>query len=173
MVVSFDRRIPVFRYMDTVGDGTGTKSATGIYATPTEFKVVPAAGEVFELHRMIISLSDTAGSLDSGSYGNGIVLTNGIKVEIRNASGTIFALTNDRPVITNAEWGHLCYDVNVLNFGTGDEHLVVRWTFTKGYGGPFIVDGDKGEYFAVILEDNFSGLTEHLFHIQGESRGWY
>lgn len=176
MAQVFRRAVPIFRYLDTVGDGSGTKEAIGNYSDAgdgvTEFKITPAAGEIFEINRMIISLSDV-GSLDSDSYGNGITLTNGISVVLGNDTGVLYTLTNGDPIKTNSNWGHLCYDVNVLEFGQGNEHLVVRWTFTKGYGGPFTLDGDHGDYLAVILNDSFVGLTEHRFHVQGEEKAWY
>jgi len=70
----------VDRFLDTNGDGTGTKSATGNYAeSPVSFFIQPPAGEVFRLNRMLVHIEDS-GTFDSGSYGNGITLTNGITV---------------------------------------------------------------------------------------------
>jgi len=161
-------RTPIYQYLDLVGDGSGQTNATDNYAGAVEeFKIVPAATETFVIHRMIISLSDTK-TLAADQYGKNITLANGIEVKVIDSAGDLFDLTNGVPITTNAEWGHLCYDVNVLNFGTNpaNEHLVVRWTFDKS-GQPLYLRGSKGEYLAVQLHDDLSGLLTHNFLVQG------
>jgi len=49
----------IYRYMDTNGDGTGTKSAVGNYVTPTRFFIQPPDGEVYHLKRAMISVRDS------------------------------------------------------------------------------------------------------------------
>ena len=156
----------LFRYLDTVGDGSGTKDAVGNYAGAVEeFKIVPAAGEVMRIHRLIVSAIDTTG-MDADKYGNGITLTNGIFVKTKNASGTILDLTDGEPILTNGAWAHLCYDADVKTWGSGNDHLVVRWTFSKS-GAPIRLVGDDGEYLSVDLNDSFAGLLGHFFMVQG------
>ena len=172
------RSIPLFQYLDTVGDTTGTDNAIGNYSDAgdglTEFKVAPGLEEVYQLHRLVIVLSD-AGTMVADGYGSSSALTNGIAAKIKNAAGTIVDFTSGDLIKANAEWAQICYDVAVLNFGTGNpnEYLTVRWTFTKGYGGPLILDGSKGEYFTLDLNDSMVHLLKQRFHAQGYKRAWY
>lgn len=160
------QKLRLDRYLDTSGDGTGTKSAIGNYSGGQEiFYIQPPAGTIYRLARMLVFVEDS-GSFDSGSYGNGIVLTNGIEVRVQDGSGTISDMTNGIPVKTNPHWKRLCYDAVRSNYGTGNESLGVRWTFTKA--GQFIrLDGDSNERLEVLLEDDFSGLVAHNFLVQG------
>ena len=155
-----------WEYLDETGDGTGNISGTADYSSATtDFKFVPGPNDIIRINRMLIAVVDTQ-PFNADLYGKDIVLTNGISVTKKNASGVVQDLTNGQPIMTNAAWGHVGFDVNNLSFGAGNQHLVVRWTFAN-VGQPLRVDGTKGEFFAVTLSDNFTGLIEHLFNIQG------
>lgn len=163
-----------WQFADVDGDGTGAFNATGDYSDGglglTEFGIQPGPGEIFDIARMIITIEDT-GSFDSGSYGNNVTLTNGIAIEkrvgtINGASVLDQSLTGAQPIITNVGWGAYCFDVEVHTFGQGNEFLLARWTFLKA--GVFLrLVGDDDEYFAVRLHDDFSGLVDHGFNLQG------
>lgn len=171
LVLDPSRRLD--RYLDTTGDGTGTKNAGGVGADfsggATEFLIAPAAGEVFVLGRMIVTVEDTTG-FSAGEYGNlGAALGTGVGVYVRDGSGDVQDLTDGVMITTNAEWGRMCYDVELKTWGAGNEFLVVRWTFTNAAGRPVVLDGDNGEYFCVELADDLTGLVSHYFLVQGYS----
>ena len=154
------------RYLDTNGDGTGTTSAIGNYSvTQGIFYIQPPSDDVFQINRLIVFVQDT-GSFDSGSYGNGITLTNGITVRVQNNQGTFSDLTAGSPIKINPHWKRLCYDANVSAYGLGDESLGVRWTFSKA-GYPIRLDGGSYDRIEVLLDDNFTGLVDHTFLVQG------
>ncbi len=167
------------RMLDTVGDGSGTKIATANYASATEFKIAPPADKAYAITRLLVHVADT-GNLDPDAYGVGITLTNGIKVEVRDGSGLVYSLTDtDLPVKKNADWGSYSFDTAALNYGAAGptiEHYHVRWSFFKsdepnspfGETSNIILFGTDDTYFAVTLEDNFTGLDYHTFCVQGE-----
>lgn len=159
----------VSRFLDTNGDGTGTKNAIGNYSgAVTKFKLTPAAGEIFRVARLIISIEDTNG-MTAAEYGNlGSALTNGVLVRVENGAGTVLDLTDGDPIITNAEFGSYCFDVTVKSWGQtpDDDLLVARWTFAK-YEQMIRLVGDRGEFLSVVLNDDFSGLIAHKFMAQG------
>ena len=159
------QKIMISRYLDTNGDGTGTKNAIGNYAGgATPFYIAPAAGEVFRIGRMIGSYSDSSG-VDTDKYGNNITLTNGIVVRT-NLNTVIIDLTDGVPILSNGGWAHQCHDLTAHQFGTGNDHLTFRWTFTNA--GQFIrLDGDTNDTLEVVLNDDFSGLVHHRFLVQG------
>ena len=63
---------PLFRYLDTDGDGTGTKDASVDYSgsPETELFIAPPSGKIYTINQMLISIVDT-GAFDAGDYGNG------------------------------------------------------------------------------------------------------
>jgi len=156
-----------FRFLDTNGDGTGTKDASVNGAiTPQVFKILPQSGESrLRMSRMLVHIVDF-GTFDSGAYGNGVVLTNGIDVGLYNTSDDSLALDllDGYTIKTNVDWGRFCYDATPSSYGTGNESLGARWTFTKA--GEYL-DVTAERYFAVTINDDLTGLIEHTFEMQG------
>ena len=154
------------RYLDTNGDGTGTKNANGNYAGAVEeFYIEAQAGESLTLTSMLVAIEDTGGGTVQ-EYGNiGSALTNGIAVTVENEHGTVLMdLTDAVPVTTNAHWAQLCYDVNWLDKGSGNDMIAVRWTFAKS-GQPIKLE--EGQRLIVSVNDNLTGLVSHYFLVQG------
>jgi hypothetical protein len=161
-------RYPVHRFLDTNGDGTGTKNAIGDYSTPDEFFFTPAGADVFQAERLLVTVEDTNG-MKSNLYGVLAALTNGIEVKIIDSDGStvIEDLTDGLPIKTNAHWRRYCYDADVDAWGgaaPADDHLSVRWTLAKA-GVPLILKA--GQRISVFLNDNLTGLISHLFGLQG------
>jgi len=145
-----------------------TKNAVGDYsASAVDFELIPASDEVYVLYRIMITVVDV-GSFDSGAYGNNITLTNGISVSIANGiEETSIDLVDGLPIKTNADWSRLAgVDVKVLDFGLGDNQLIVRWTFERA-GAPITLVGDQEESLKVTLNDDFTGLVSQYFLVQG------
>jgi hypothetical protein len=156
----------IFRYLDTNGDGTGTKNANGDYSSAAErFLITPPVGQTYFLNRMIIQVYDTTG-MQAQEYGSlTSELSNGIYLRVRDPSDAVkLDLTDGIPIVKNSDWGGLCYDVDVKTWGSGNEALVVRWTFANA-GNPLVLP--SGWSLNVELNDNLDGLIEHLFIIQG------
>jgi hypothetical protein len=157
------------RILDTVGNGTGTKNAIGNYLGAglgeTVFKIAPPADEAFRIHRMLVHIRDT-GAFAAEEYANIAALATGVKIATFRDTTEITDLTDGLPIKTNAEWGRLCYDVLISEYGVGDEFLHARWTFSKFSSGLWL-NGDESDSLQVILNDDFSTLVEHQFVVQG------
>lgn len=154
----------IFKYME-LPDGSNNinvdASATAQYAF-----IKPEIGETYKLHRVIISIGDTAGML-ADEYGNlGAALTNGISLKRYRDGVEKQDYMDGVPIKTNAAWGALCYDVDLKTWGAGPELLVVRWTFSKS-GSPITLKGRKLDELRLEVNDDLSGLTDHRFMIQG------
>ena len=156
----------ISRLLDIVGDGSGSTVGVGDFSvTPRSLKITPPAGKIYRISRLVVKIKDN-GSIDAAKYGNGQTLTTGIIVKETDLGGDKNALTGQQNILTNADWGLYCFDTDVKPWGTGDEYLFVRWTFSKS--GQFIrLVGDNSESLEIVLNDDFSGLTEHSFTIQG------
>ncbi len=157
---------PLYRYLDTNGDGTGVKDSAVNHSGAAEYYyVAPPAGYCYVLHRILGFLGD-ASNPSADEYGNlGSALTNGIIPELKS-KGTVTDCSDGLPVKTNANWSRQCYDVELDRFGAGNDFLKFRWTFSKS-GKPFYLYGDDGDYFGMRVNDNLSGLVGQFFQVQG------
>ena len=155
-----------YLHYDYLSNGS-TINAVGNYSGAEEhFKITCKEGsQKLHIYRLIIYLEDV-GAFKSDRYGVDLVLTNGIHVRTHNGGDTVHAdLTAADPIMTNAQWGALCYDVSLDTFGTGNNgSLTVRWTLANA-GAPVTLSA--GEYLAVDLEDDYTGLVKHTFMAQG------
>ena len=165
---------PLRQFMTVAGDGTGSIESNFNYAAAeTEFKLVPPGDHVAYVARLIFSLQDSNALVD-GKWGQDIILTNGIKFQVRNASGVVHDLLgpNGDTYITGDTWkvnedlGAFCYDSDKSGFKSGDSTGHARWTFIK-CGCYLVLDGAKGEYLAFTLKDDFTGLTHQHFWLEG------
>ena len=157
----------IFKLLSSNGDGTGTSNAIGDYSvTPLSLKL-KLTGNILpiEIERMIVMIQDT-GAFDADKYGNGITLTNGIRVYVRDIADAVIEELTMFPILSSGDWAGHCHDLNHFAFGTGDEIATVRWTFGKS-GKPITLDFSKGEYLEVLLNDSFVGLVKHRFGVQG------
>ncbi len=161
------QRILEYRFLDINGDGTGTDNAIGNYSGAEEiFYIQPPAGTVYRIARMIVNIEDGP-TMRAEHYGAlGTALAVGVVLRVSDDSGVIMDITDDIPVTTNAQWAAMCFDIDLKEWGAGDELLAVRWTFTKA--GQFIrLDGDNNERLEIVLNDDLTGLVAHRFFIQG------
>lgn len=162
-----ERRL--YHILDTNGDGTGTTNANvNGSVTPVRFKFQPAANEDFKLERLLVQVGDTApGGLSADGYGDLSALTNGLGLGIYQSSDDtqVLDLTSGLPIKDNADWGRVCYDASLDNYGTGDDFLRVRWTFSKDADQPLTLTDDH--YFGLVVNDDLTGLTRHYFSLRG------
>lgn len=158
----------ISRYMDTNGDGSGTKSATGDYSvTAGYFKIQPPRNALYAITRLIVFVEDGGPTLSADEYGGLAALTNGIRVEVRdNTTDVKNDLTDGVTIKSNAAWSRVCYDATPSNYGSGNVFLSVRWTFERS-GGPIYLEGRNAERLVVKLTDSFTGLVDHTFLAQG------
>jgi hypothetical protein len=155
----------IYRYLDTNGNGTGTKSVTGDYSgAEEEFYIQPPNDEVYVIERMLVFVRDD-GVWSTEKYGATTSVSTGISIEVRTSTDTtLLDLTDGIPIKTNGGWGRLCFDSDVKSIGSGDSMLLVRWTFGKS-GRPVTLL--EGERLAVVLNDDFQTLVDHTFQVQG------
>ena len=154
----------ISRFLDTNGDGSGTKNANGDYSGAAQAFFFDPEDNYVNLTRMLICVVDTAG-FQAEEYGNtGGVLANGIEVKLVDGSTTIVDFTDGLPVKTNSGWATFCHDAQLKEWGAGDELLTIRWTFSKS-GRPLELHGDLR--LEIVLNDDLTGLLGHYFVVQG------
>ena len=154
----------ICQFLDTNGDGTGTTNVNGNYSgAADDFYYQAPAGKIVELHRMIIGIEDTSGATAT-KYGNIAALSVGIDINIKEEDDDLILNLTPAKIKTNAWWGGYCYDVDLKTWGSGNELLVVRWTFSKS-GKPIKLPA--GSKLVVTVNDDLTGLINHNFLVQG------
>lgn len=158
----------LFRYLDTVGDGSGTKTANGNYSvTPQNFLIKPSISEglTYAIHSLIIQIEDAA-AFDSGTYGNLAALTNGIQLYVANASGvSVMDLLDGAPIKTNGQWERVAFEARLNPYSAVPGNLMnIRWDFTQT-SSPLVIP--PGWSLVARMRDNLSGLTNHSFFVMG------
>lgn len=71
--------------------------------------------------------------------------------------------------LRNTSWVYqaaMCYDVQLLAWGSGNDLVAARWTFANS-GRPLVLRGNDGDRLELILRDDFTGLISQTFMIQG------
>ena len=158
---------------DTNGDGTGETNAVGEYqdAEPgegeTEFFVTMPEGEAMIIGSGRFYIED-AGAFDSGKYGNSLVLVNGIKLHLQDADGNIVLdfFQDGGVIMTNAQLAAIGQLPVYLDFGQGNNSLVVSWTAESFATHLLLTHENK---LVVTLNDDFSDLVQHRFIVYGHN----
>ncbi len=155
----------VYRFLDTVGDGTGDKSAIGDYSSAVEEFLITNPIRQIQIRRMMIEVRDT-GLFSQERYGAIAALTNGIEVMVKDDSGaTQLDLTDGVPIKSLAHWGCRCFDMSALPSGSGDGFVNIRWTFKRN-GSCILLR--QGWSLVVRLNDDLTGLIDHTFFVGGK-----
>jgi len=141
-------------------------------ADPVTFSIAPSAGQVMQINRMLLFVRDNAAFASSEDYGGGGALDPGISLGVYSTQDGVadqlsYLLTDvNHTIKTNADWGAYCYDLALVDWGTGDEMITARWTFAKS-GKPVYLSGDKGESLAAVVAGTCSHLVDHHLLVQG------
>ncbi len=160
------------RYLDTSGDGSGTKNLRGNYATDTFAYVEPPANTVYVIKQLVVTIID-AGAWTSITYGNlNLLAGDGIQVVYtENSNGTILTdLTAGTNVLANTNWNRLTGQHLTGQFvGAANDFMTWTLSFDTAFEPGLILDGDNDETLAVILSDNLGALVGHYFLAKGYS----
>jgi hypothetical protein len=157
--------------MDLVGDGTGSinGSVAGSLGSPISLIIKPQPTQILYVTRILIFIEDS-GTLDSGGFGNGAALTNGIIFRTYRWRGQTneeilpSLQENQLPIKKNQEFKALCHDEIFSNYGSGSQSLSWRYTFTKDTNGePLALSGPSKEELHVVIQDDITKKCESLY----------
>jgi len=142
----------------------------GTLANPISFKAEPNSTDLWHVVRFLFSMTHgTAGDL--GLFGNIEELLNGVVMRIYKAEfdqyGT-FALFK-----TNSDIKDNMYDVDfdTRSTGGGTYGTTGRGSIKLGTGAVPKVDGSKGDFVELLIQDDLTGLISFKQKIQGHIEG--
>lgn len=158
---------PLFQMVSSNGDGSGLTSQNGNYSvTPQLFFVQPPAGRIYLIYHFTVNIADTAafGLTDYGGILGG--LTNGIAFQqrINNVvSNPMVGYTIKR----NYQWG--IFEPPLI-VAYGNAQCLTENINVVEHGGPFVLDGNQGDYLGMLISDNLTALNDQVATVSGE---WY
>lgn len=157
------------RYLDSVGDGSGTKNAIGDYSVlPLILQIAPPSGKIYRIRSMIFTLEDDA-AMEVQNYGGLLApLTNGLLIRVQDATSTLLNLTDGLTIKSNGMFALQGAVPERLNFGAGNNLLVARRNFMD-CGMMINLNGTESQKLQVVLSDDFTGLISHYVTVQGFS----
>jgi hypothetical protein len=167
-------REPVYRHLtddNLPGDGSNYSMNVNGSVTPQRFYIQPAPGTGFlAIFRLIVTIEDNA-NITADGYGGLNTLTNGIDIAVKSGgpTGTVeLDLLDGDPVKNIIAWGEHSFDVSEHTFGSGNNFVLARWTFSKA-GRPLVLDANHNEALVATINDDMTGLVKHQFHVQGHA----
>lgn len=163
-------RIPINQFLSTDLNGGGTFSFVGDYSGGSAIQpgIEADARHRIYMRRMIITVRDSA--MTASKFGGLAELTNGVSFYMQPTAGGDINSISSIPIKSNAEWGRYTYDASIDNTGSGDDFLLVRWSFDKAYGPEDGFDGvilHPGYSLRMSLSDDLTGLDDFTVLVQG------
>ena len=105
-------RTKIMQFLDTLGDGSGTKTISADYSsTPGVFKIRPARlsdaipSEVYRIQALRLVIEDTGIAADK--YGGLAALTNGLQLRVMNSAGVKQDLLGGLTIKRHSDWARL------------------------------------------------------------------
>ncbi len=131
--------------------------------TPRSFKLAPLGGYA-HLVRMIIYIQDGT-VMDDAKFGGMTALTKGVVIRVHNGeTGLNQTITN---WTSNGIMAEDMYDLTYTSKApAGSYGLRGRWTITKSET-IISLDGSKGDYIEVLIQDDLTDLEDFQIKIQG------
>ena len=159
-------RTPWSQHFSSDGVGGGTFNMNGVYTAGLDngvFHITPAVGQTIYIARVMLHIQDT--NIAAEKYGNE-TLTNGVLFQAGHGTTIDWDIGAGISMKSAAEWSHHMHDLHYQEFGTGDEAVSGRMTFTR-MGGHLRLIGDKREFIRLVNQDDMSGLVMHEMVGQG------
>lgn len=156
-LIGDDRQGEHRRLLDTVGDGSGTKS---MIAIADEYRITPGEGEIYVIDEIRISGSDNA-TINPVGFLGAAALTTGCLLEVREKPGdsdeqVVLDLLDGVPLKTNNQ----LLSLGAWNlFDSGSACVVGVGMKVRQNGRPIRLTGAKGEFLVFETQDTFVGFT--------------
>jgi len=153
-----------YQRLDETGDGSGNDNMNiDGSSAPIIFKIKPGIDESLKIARIIVYVEDS-GTFDAEKWGNGITMSNGIEFKLKQNGIPVNKLGFN--IKSSGDMAGICHDLNHQAFGTGNEFVTFRLTFTKA--GRYVrLSGAEGDEMQCIINDDLSGLVKMHIIAQG------
>jgi len=160
------RFIPISQRFTPDGDGVGDWDASGDYSLAEHILRFNARTDTsYTLVTSIHWTIEDTGNFDSGAWGNGITLTNGIKIEWHDSDDSVITVLTHERIKTSGELASEFHEITLHDFGQGNNYLTAEWDIRKDIEGGLVLT--PGQYLSMHFEDNFTALVQQHFTVHG------
>ncbi|MGE5863339.1 MAG: hypothetical protein ACM31H_06160, partial [Nitrososphaerales archaeon] len=151
-------------YLTANGSGLASENPNlnGNYTVPTDF-FIQFPGR-YDVHTVVISVSDNVNFLQSDYGGITGGLINGIKFFV-NINGVEVPLISAVSIKQNMDWFTIAPGSVLTSFSNTSQTLIAQFDIEFTFGKPLNLNA--GDKFIVRLQDNFTGLVKHTFALHG------
>lgn len=156
------------RYLDTVGDGSGTKNANTNAAT--DFLIKPGSTQSFIIERLTVIVEDV-GALAAAGYGALSALASGI--DLIHAQPAEVSLLGGLLITRHYDWLRLPHkaphvDTTALG-GVSNNVFIAELVFPE----PLVLNGKYGNDRLIVRVPavDLTGLEGHYFRVNGTIAG--
>jgi hypothetical protein len=126
--------------------------------------VAPAGRKNLNIQRVVFQIID--GGMTLGKFGGLTALTTGCKVTVVDPDGNEQVdFLNGTTIKTNGDFNLLAGVDALVEPAAGDDSMPVRWTLTRGLGGPLSLP--TGWRLRFRVQDDLSGITTFRAMSQG------
>lgn len=155
--------LPTQKLLTTTGISSFVNHNLDYSLTPTD--IYYKATNVYEIHTILVSISDASKFTQSG-FGGLSALTHGINFWVSlDDNVTKIPLLNDIHFKENKDWFYVSHDVLLTQFDGLADTLSILICISKCYGTPLLLK--TGHIFGTTLNDDFTGLTALTFQTRG------
>ena len=136
-------------------------------STSVEFYWQVPTGRAVEIMRITIVMIDAAmGYTEFGGFAS--VLTNGLKVEVKDANNTtLIDFFDGETIKSNEDFDTLSGGNSIIHPAAGDDALDVRWMISRAIPGTRGLTMDSGDKISVTVQDDLTGLVKFHWLVQG------
>lgn len=155
----------VNQLVSTNGDGTG---ATEQVAAAAKYSVRVPSDRIYVLTSLDIIII-FSGQYDASLYGSLTALANGILITVKDSSDTVIANFTPQPVKNSSHWDLVGGSGTRIAFrsSSGNSLLSVDVDFLISGDVPLVLDGSKGHYLEMNVQNSLVGLVSQLASVQG------
>lgn len=165
-----DTVTPIFRLLDTNGDGSGTDDASvNGSITAQVFKINPPTTGVIIVNHVIVSVRNTTG-FTTDNFGGITALTTGVQFgRINGADSITEDYLDGVPIKDNADWSIHTANVELKTWGgtPADDILEAEFDFRLAGCAIALLPGDDALGFKI--NDDLSTIAQIHFRAEGYS----
>ena len=136
------------KFLATVPGGSIEMAVNGS-VTPVAFDLVPGSSEIWRVARLVLQIVAPAPATPA-QFGSLAALTNGLLLQVRNATTVITDLTAGAPVKANRD-----LVLGWTGVSLADTDVEADWLFSV----PIRLEGGLNEIVRLTVRDNLSTLT--------------
>ena len=154
----------IHQFLDENGDESGNTQFIGDYSvTPVTAYIQPPAGEVYVISHLIIAVADS--QITADGYGFLSALSTGYDIVVSDSSDVeIVKLNGGLKLNSHLDLASRTFYTNYIDTGNGSDMMVHKLDWEED-GRPVILKDQQK--LKITLNDNFTGLVDHSFYVNG------